>query len=116
MSKMIQRPYEIRVEVVLWREKGAFLGHCLQFDIVSVGKTLQEASDQMLRLILAHVSYVDAHDNWEYLYRPAPAEVWQRFARGMTRTALPRWAPRTPTTAIEQMADHTRLSTHFAFA
>jgi len=111
-----QRPCEIRVDVVFWRERGEFIGHCLQFDIVSVGGTLRDAVDRMQRLILAHVSYVDAHDNWECLYRPAPDDVWQRFAAATRRKELPRWTPRPPTTAIEWMADQTRISTHFSFS
>ncbi len=110
------RPCEIRADIVFWKEHGEFIGHCLQFDIVSVGETLQHAVDQMKKLILAHVSFVDAHDNWEYLYRPAPYNVWKRFAEATSRKELPRWTPRSPTTAIEWMADQTRISTHFSFA
>ena len=116
VSTTRQRPREIRVSVVFWRERGEFIGHCLQFDIVSVGDTLQEAADQMKKLILSHVNYVDAHDNWEYLYRPAPEEVWQRLGEAASRKELPRWTPRSPVTAIEWMADEARISTDFSFA
>jgi hypothetical protein len=110
-----QRPGAIRVEVVFWRQKGEFVGHCLQFDIVAVGQTLEKAADTMRRLIVAHVRYVDENDNWDHLYRPAPAEVWQRLAEASRREKLPRWTPREATTAIEWMADQTRVTTHFAF-
>ena len=76
------RPCAIQVDVVFWKEKDEFLGHCLQFDIVSVGKTPQEAEDRMRKLILAHVSYVEENDNWDYLYRARPRRGLAALGQG----------------------------------
>ena len=111
-----QRPCVIQTDVLFWKEKGGFFGHCLQFDIVSTGQTLEEVRDQMRRLILAHVNYVEEHDNWDYLYRPAPQEIWQRFALAERRAQLPRWTERPSTTAIEWLANNSRVNTRFAYA
>ena len=111
-----QRLCAIQVDVVFWREKGEFFGHGLQFDIVSVGATPEVAEQEMQRLILAHVSYVEGNDNWDYLYRPAPAEVWQRFAHAARRARLPKWTRKPSVTAVEMVADNARVSTRFAFA
>jgi len=110
-----QRPCQVRVEVVFWREKDEVIGHCLQFDIVSVGLTLEESMAKMQRLILAHINYVDRHDNWDYLYRPAPIEVWQRFSESLRRVRLPSWTAPNPMTAVEMMHHETRISTNYAF-
>lgn len=56
-----------------------FVAHCLELDIVGVGKTADSAIDEMMDLVSAQIRYAFCHDNLDNLYHPAPPEIWQEY-------------------------------------
>ena len=56
-----------------------YVAHCLELDIVTTSKDFNQARQDIFDLIQAQVDYAFSNDNLNYLFRPAPAEVWQEF-------------------------------------
>lgn len=61
-------------------ESKKFILHCLELDLVADGNTKEEAGMNMLDVIEAHLRFAAKNDNWENVFRPAPAELWAQFA------------------------------------
>lgn len=68
-------------------EDGLWVAHCLELDIVATGDSPEAAIDDIKSLILAQVSCALSNENMDYLYHPAPAEVWQEYRTAKAFTA-----------------------------
>ena len=75
----MRKKAEIRLDILIKREDDYFLAHCLQFDIVTTADTLEDARRDILDLCRAHIEASHEHDNLEYLFSPAPKEVWAEY-------------------------------------
>ena len=67
------------VNILIKEEKDFVSAHCLELDIVATGKSIPEVEQEIISLICAQIDYAFANDNFEYLYHPAPPEVWKDF-------------------------------------
>ena len=56
-----------------------FVGHCLELDIVATSDTFEGVKNDLSDLIRAQVDFAFRHDNLDYLYHPAPLDVWKEF-------------------------------------
>ena len=65
--------------VLIKKEGGLFLAHCLELDLVATAKTFSQVKKEMKDIIETQVDYAFSNDNLDHLYRPAPAEVWREF-------------------------------------
>ena len=75
----MNRKAEIRLDILIKKEKDYFLAHCLQFDIVTTADTLEEVRKDIIDLCRAHIEFSHEHDNLDYLFSPAPKEVWAEY-------------------------------------
>jgi hypothetical protein len=55
--------------------QGAWVAHCLDLDIVATGPTRGQAAKQLVEAVTAQIDCARDHQNYAYLYRPAPLEV-----------------------------------------
>ena len=69
------------VHVVLYREEGQVVAHCLEFDLVAQGTTSDEAYRNLLDAIELQVDFTQATGDLENLIQLAPVEYWQMLAR-----------------------------------
>lgn len=69
----------LTVNILIREEEGLFVAHCLELDIVATADSLQQAKEDMISLIGAQISYAFSNNNLDYLYHPAPPEVWKEF-------------------------------------
>ena len=60
-------------------DKGTYIAHCLELDILTTGTTLEQAEQDIMDLVIAQVDYAFSNDNLDHLYHPAPQEVWREF-------------------------------------
>ena len=74
------------VNILIKKEDGIFVAHCLELDIVATGETFIEANKDIVALICAQIDYAFGNDNLENLYHPAPKEVWSEFYKCRERT------------------------------
>ena len=65
--------------VLVKKDNDLYIAHCLELDIVATSKDLEEVKTDIVDLIKAQVDYAFSHDNLDYLYHPAPSEIWQEF-------------------------------------
>lgn len=63
------------------KESGLFVSHCLELDLVATGHSIEEAEDNIFDVIKAHLEFAFENNNWDNVYRPAPAEIWAEFAK-----------------------------------
>jgi predicted RNase H-like HicB family nuclease len=71
------------LRAVLYQEEGEWVAHCLDLDIVATAPTRDQAAKQLVEAVTAQIDYARDHQNYAYLYRPAPLEVWQRLAEAI---------------------------------
>lgn len=85
-------PLDFQLDVLLDREEGGWLAHCLQLDLAEWGETRETAHANLLDVIRVHVESAVENDNLEHLFHPAPPEVWKAFFHaefiGESRIAL----------------------------
>jgi predicted RNase H-like HicB family nuclease len=77
---MAQAPHPaFHLDVLLYREEGEWVAHCLQLDLVEAGATPEEAEAALAGVIRAHIEYALADNDMEHLFHPAPPEYWRQF-------------------------------------
>jgi predicted RNase H-like HicB family nuclease len=69
----------LHLDVLLRPTEEGYEAHCLQFDLVEVASTPDEAEQAIKEVITAHIEYSLAHDNREHLFRSAPLDAWNAF-------------------------------------
>ncbi|MEI7451547.1 MAG: hypothetical protein WCJ75_18220 [Desulfomonile sp.] len=65
--------------VLIRREPDAWVAHCLELNLVTVAETDKEVESDIIDVIVAHIRYALENDNLEYMYHPAPLNVWKDF-------------------------------------
>lgn len=65
--------------ILIKKEGPLYIAHCLELDIVATADNSDQAEKDILDLIDAQVDYAFTHNNLDYLYHPAPQEVWKEF-------------------------------------
>jgi len=70
---------EIRLDILIKREDDYYLAHCLQFDIVATDDTVEDVQKGIIDLCIAHIRFSCDNDNLDYLFCPAPQEVWAEY-------------------------------------
>ena len=67
------------LDVLVEMEEGEYVAHCLQFDLVAVAPTPDQAIEEIKGLITAQIAFALEHDNLENIFRPAPPEYWRKL-------------------------------------
>jgi len=70
---------EIRLDILIKKEGGYYIAHCLQFDIVATDDTMGAVKKVILELCAAHIQFSHENNNMDYLFSPAPTEVWTEY-------------------------------------
>lgn len=70
---------EIRLDILIKREEDYYIGHCLQFDLVATDNTINGVQKAIIDLCIAHIQFSYKHDNMEYMFSPAPKELWAEY-------------------------------------
>ncbi len=60
-------------------EGGEWVAHCLDLDIVTTGPTPETAMDELAGAVGTQLWYAREHENFEHLFRPAPAGAWLKL-------------------------------------
>lgn len=65
--------------ILVKEEDDLFVAHCLELDIVATADAIDEVKNDLFDLIITQVSSAFSNDNLDYLFHPAPADVWKEF-------------------------------------
>jgi len=68
-----------RLDILIKKEEDYYVAHCLQFDLVVTANTLEGAQEAITASCVAHIQFSHKHNNIEYLFSPAPKEVWAEY-------------------------------------
>lgn len=74
--------YRVPVRVVFYREDGAWVAHCLEFDLVGAGKSKEAALRLLAEAIAIQVEASARFKNWANLFAPAEGKYFAMFAAG----------------------------------
>lgn len=74
-------PATMVFNILIKKEDEMFIAHCMELDIVATGPSADQATHDMMDLIIAQLKYAFSNNNLDHLYRPAPPEAWQEFYR-----------------------------------
>ncbi len=66
------------VHVILYRDEGQVVAHCLEFDPVAQGTTSDEAYRNLLDAIELQADFTQATGDLENLIQLAPVEYWPK--------------------------------------
>lgn len=70
---------ELSIHVLGYREDDLYVAHCLEFDIVSDGKTEQEACQNCIECVQHYIEFCVDEGSFENAINSAPREYWQMF-------------------------------------
>jgi hypothetical protein len=79
---MPNRPLNIPIRIVFYRDSDRWVAHCLEFDLMGDGQTKREAAEALGQAIGIQVEEVARSGNAQNLLNPAPAEYWKMYAQG----------------------------------
>jgi len=103
---MAQPALDLRAMV--YPEGGEWVAHCLDLDIVSTGPDADTALDQLAEAVSTQLWYTRTHDNFRFLFRPAPPEAWERLGEILKGPHK---------TIVRSLADHDpEFALHFLLA
>jgi len=101
------------LDVLIKKEKDYYSAHCLQFDLVATDDTFEGVQKAIKDLCIAHIENSIANDNMEYLFSPAPKEIWTEYftlleAAGcqVKHEILPSPVKTHPSFSIQEVACH----------
>ncbi|GEM_PF-1828212 len=79
-GKKIHSEGEAILSCLEYMDGDLHIAHCLEFDLVAQGNTLEEAHNNLADLIKSHIQFAVEKDiEEESLFRPAPKEDWETF-------------------------------------
>ncbi len=76
--KDIVKPH-IRLNIIVNQEEKIFVAHCLEMDLVATNTTQIKATNDVIDLIKAQITYAVQNGNEDFLLKSAPFEVWERI-------------------------------------
>ena len=77
----------VPLRVVLYREDGDWIAHCLEFDLIGDGTTKEKALASLSEAILLQLEVSIKHNAPENLFRPAEGRFFRMFAMGKNTAA-----------------------------
>ena len=82
---------KINVHILYEKDDDIYNAHCLEFDITTDGKSLEEAEKNIIDCIINHVEFCIEIGNFDKIYHPAPEEYWNKLlcSRPLRRFPFP---------------------------
>jgi len=77
---LFTRNPSIKLNVLVYKEENEWIAHCLQMDLVAANENKDSVQDDIIDLIKTHVLYALENDNIDHIFKPAPAEEWEKLS------------------------------------
>lgn len=74
--------FNVPLRIVLYRENGQWVAHCLELDVCGSGSTRPEALESLRESVFMQLKFSIEHDTPENFFRPAPSDIQQLFFKG----------------------------------
>lgn len=69
------------LSILIRHQDDIWVAHCLELDLVVVAPSMKEAEEDLKSIMRAQIEYCIDNDNMDNLFRRAPQEMWDEFAR-----------------------------------
>lgn len=69
------------IRILIYRENGHWMAHCLEFDLLADGKSMPDAVRRLIGVIDTHIGYLRENDLMDQLYHPAPLKFWNMLSK-----------------------------------
>lgn len=79
----------LQLRGVVFQEHGWWIGHCLELDIVAQGDSPIAVVRDLMTLCDMQIRTALDMDNLRSIFRPAPAEIWELWARVEKGKSMP---------------------------
>lgn len=76
------KAFRIPLRIVFYKEEGAWIAHCLEFDLVGDGDTIQAALQRLTEAIFVQIETSLECDNLANLFTPADGKFFEMFSAG----------------------------------
>jgi predicted RNase H-like HicB family nuclease len=73
---IIRKHVRTTLDVLMSQEEGKFYAHCLAFDLLSEGKTEQQAKKNLAEMIFEHIRFFVEKSMEPFIFHPAPMKYW----------------------------------------
>ncbi len=71
----------VNVHVIIEKDDDLYSAHCLEFDLVGEGDTIEAAQESILDNIKNHISFAISKGLFEKIIDPAPPEYWNKLLK-----------------------------------
>jgi|SRR5665213_1615392 len=76
------KAFRIPLRIVFYRERGEWIAHCLEFDLMGDGSTKEAALQMLIEAMQLQLESSIEHDNPANLFKPADGRILAMFAAG----------------------------------
>ncbi len=77
----MSKRYRLSLDILFYRSGYQWIAHCLQTDIVAEGESITNALKNLFELMAFQLEAASDEEDMNSIFRPAPAEYWNLFAR-----------------------------------
>jgi len=81
MSREKRGRPKINFNILIEKDEGLWVAHCLELDIVATSPNMREVTRDIRDLIRVQVESAFTNNNLDHLFRPAPKEVWEKLSK-----------------------------------
>jgi predicted RNase H-like HicB family nuclease len=79
----------LMVHIIFYPEDDHYVAHCLEFDIVAQGDSLEESFRNLLDAVELQTAYALETGDMENLIQPAPSEFWRMLMKSENKPEMP---------------------------
>lgn len=77
--KITDKGIIINVHVIVEKEDDLYSAHCLEFDLVGEGDTIDQAQESIIDNIINHITFAISKGLYDKIIDPAPPEYWNKL-------------------------------------
>ncbi len=93
----MQQNQNIDASVVLFEDRGDWIAHCLEYDIVAQGKTVELAKEAFKKIFVCQIILDKMNGNAPFSdWAKAPKEIWDMAKNATSWTREPLYIPDVP--------------------
>jgi len=81
MTKTLQFTFHVLIE----ETEGVHVANCLELGLVATADTREDLPSIMAKMITRQVQFALSNNNFDDIYHPAPAAVWQKFQNALAQ-------------------------------
>jgi len=86
--KITENGIVIKVNIIIEKEDELFSAHCLEFDLVGEGNTVEDAEKSIINNIVNYITFAISKGLFNKIINPAPPEYWNKLIHSELRKPI----------------------------